>query len=292
MPGSTDNLIIRSAPLIFVFFWSTGFIAAKYGLPFAEPLTFLSTRMALVVLLLVAIVALTRPRWPNQAETLHSVVVGLLVHGVYLGGVFVAISQGVPAGISALIPGLQPVLTSTLANRWLGEKVTPLQWCGLVLGLIGVLLVLNDRSIALSGTLLGWIAAFMSLFGITIGTLYQKRFCGAVDWRSGNLVQYIAAVIFFGLGAFLFETRVIEWTREFVFALAWSVIVLSICTVALMYWLIRRVAAAKVASLFYLVPAVTALMAWALFGEKLNALAIGGMVMCAGAVLLVNYRKA
>jgi drug/metabolite transporter (DMT)-like permease len=292
MPGSTDNLIIRSAPLIFVFFWSTGFIAAKYGLPYAEPLTFLSTRMALVVLLLIAIVALTRPRWPNRAETLHSVVVGLLVHGVYLGGVFVAISQGVPAGISALIPGLQPVLTSTLANRWLGEKVTPLQWCGLVLGLIGVLLVLNDRSIALSGTLLGWIAAFMSLFGITIGTLYQKRFCGAVDWRSGNLVQYIAAVIFFGLGAFLLETRVIEWTREFVFALAWSVIVLSICTVALMYWLIRRVAAAKVASLFYLVPAVTALMAWALFGEKLNALAIAGMVMCAGAVLLVNYRKA
>lgn len=291
MPGSTDTLIVRSAPMIFVFFWSTGFIAAKFGLPFAEPMTFLATRMALVVLILIGIVALMRPRWPSRTEAWHSVVVGLLVHGVYLGGVFVAIFQGVPAGISALIPGLQPVLTSTLANRWLGEKVTPLQWFGLALGFIGVLLVLNDRSIAMSGSLLGWTAAFMSLFGITIGTLYQKRFCGAVDWRSGNLIQYVAAATLFGLGAALFESLIIDWTHEFIFALAWSVIVLSICTVALMYWLIRRVAAAKVASLFYLVPAVTALMAWALFGERLNVLAIAGMVLCAGAVLIVNYRK-
>lgn len=291
MPGSADSLIVRLAPLIFVFFWSTGFIAAKYGLPYAEPLTFLSTRMALVVVILAGIVAVTRPRWPSRAEALHSVVVGLLVHGLYLGGVFVAISQGVPAGISALIPGLQPVLTSTLANRWLGERVTRLQWFGLVLGLIGVLLVLNDRSITLAGSVLGWIATFLSLIGITLGTLYQKRHCGAVDWRSGNLVQYIAAVVLFGLGAFLFETRVIQWTADFIFALAWSVVVLSIFTVALMYWLIRRVSAAKVASLFYLVPAVTALMAWALFNERLNVLAITGMILCAGAVLIVNYRK-
>ena len=291
MPGPADSLIVRSAPLIFVFFWSTGFIAAKFGLPYAEPLTFLATRMALVVAILAVIVFVTLPVWPSRAEAGHSVVVGLLVHGLYLGGVFVSISQGVPAGISALIPGLQPVLTSTLANRWLGERVTPLQWFGLALGLIGVLLVLNDRAITMSGSLLGWIATFLSLIGITVGTLYQKRHCGAVDWRSGNLVQYIAAVVFFGLGAFVFETRVIHWTTDFIFALTWSVVVLSICTVALMYWLIRRVSAAKVASLFYLVPAVTALMAWLLFDERLNALAIAGMVLCAGAVLIVNYRR-
>ena len=292
MPGPADSLIVRSAPLIFVFFWSTGFIAAKFGLPYAEPLTFLATRMALVVAILAVIVFVTLPVWPSRAEAGHSVVVGLLVHGLYLGGVFVSISQGVPAGISALIPGLQPVLTSTLANRWLGERVTPLQWFGMALGLIGVLLVLNDRAITMSGSLLGWIATFLSLIGITVGTLYQKRHCGAVDWRSGNLVQYIAAVVFFGLGAFVFEPRVIHWTTDFIFALTWSVVVLSICTVALMYWLIRRVSAAKVASLFYLVPAVTALMAWLLFDERLNALAIAGMVLCAGAVLIVNYRRA
>jgi drug/metabolite transporter (DMT)-like permease len=210
------------------------------------------------------------------------------VHGLYLGGVFIAISQGVPAGISALIPGLQPILTSTIANRFMGETVTRLQWLGLLLGLIGVALVLHDRALVDAGSAVGWIASFGSLFGITLGTLYQKRFCGAIDWRPGNTVQYAGALLLFGLAAFAFETRTIHWSFELVFAMAWLVLVLSIATIGLMYWLIRRSAATGFASLFYLVPVVTALLAFALFGEKLDALSIAGMVVCAAGVVLVN----
>lgn len=292
MPGSSNDLIARLAPAVFVFLWSTGFIAAKYGMPYAEPLTFLWVRMAGVVAILAVIVLIWRPRWPDLTETGHSIVVGLLVHGCYLGGVFVAISQGVPAGISALLPGLQPVLMATLANRWLGERVTPWQWAGLALGVLGVLLVLNDREIVGAGTPLGWIASMVSLLGITVGTLYQKRHGGAIDWRSGNLIQYAAVTLFFLIGALLFETGGIRWTTEFVLAMAWLVVVLSIFAVALMYWLIRHAAAANVASLFYLVPVTTAFLAWMLFGERLNMLAIAGMALCAGAVLIVNYKKA
>jgi drug/metabolite transporter (DMT)-like permease len=286
-PSFTD-LAVRAAPLTFVFLWSTGFISAKYGLPYAEPLTFLFARMGLVVLLLAAIVLVMRVPMPTPIEAWHSLVVGLLVQALYLGGVFVALSQGVPAGISALIPGLQPILTATLAGRFLGERVTPLQWGGLALGLVGVLLVLNDRNVTMTGSTLGWIASVLSLLGITIGTLYQKRYCGNIDWRSGNLVQFAGATAVFAIGAWAFETRVIDWTPQFMLALGWSVIVLSVLTIALMYWLIRRIPASRVASLFYLVPAVTAVIAWLVFGETLNALAVVGMVLCAAGVVLVN----
>src|SRR5262249_13852659 len=162
-------------------------------------------------------------------------VAGSLVHGLCLGGVFTAISQGIPAGISALIPGLQPIVTSTFANRFMGEKVTRVQWAGLALGLAGVLLVLHDRSIVLAGSPLGWVASFLSLIGITLGTLYQKRYCSNIDWRSGNLVQYIGAGLLFALGAYALETRQIRWSGELIFALAWLVLVLSIAAVGLMY---------------------------------------------------------
>jgi drug/metabolite transporter (DMT)-like permease len=251
-------------------------------------MTFLAVRMVFVVGIMVMIVAIAGARWPHGTEIGHSLAAGAMVHGLYLGGVFTAISQGVPAGISALIPGLQPILTSTLANRFLGEKVTPLQWLGLVLGLIGVLMVLHDRSIVAEGSVLGWIASFVSLIGITLGTLYQKRFCGGIDWRTGNTVQYAGACVLFGLAAYAFETRIIHWSGELIFAMAWLVFVLSIAAVALMYWLIRRSAATGFASLFYLVPAVTALFAYALFGEKLDALSVSGMGVCAAGVVLAN----
>lgn len=279
---------MSAAPMMFVLLWSTGFIGAKYGLPYVEPFTFLSLRMGFVVALHVLIVWLWRVRWPTAAEARHSAITGLLVHGVYLGGVFLAIKQGVPAGISALIPGLQPILMSTIANRWLGERVNPVQWAGLALGLVGVALVLHDRSMIGSGTPLGWAASFASLIGITLGTLYQKRHNSNIDWRSGNLVQYAAAGVFFALIAFTFETRAIAWTGEFVFALAWLVLVMSFGAVGLMYWLIRRSSAASFGSLLYLVPAVTAVIAYFLFGEKLDAVSITGMIVCAVGVFIVN----
>jgi drug/metabolite transporter (DMT)-like permease len=292
MPATPDlrlsNLAIASAPLLFVVLWSTGFIGTRYGLPYIEPMTFLAVRMTAVVVLMAIIAWVAGARLPDRAGIGHSFATGLLVHGVYLGGVFLAIAQGVPAGISALIPGLQPILTSTIANRFMGEKVTPQQWAGLVLGLGGVALVLHDRQMLAEASVLGWVASVVSLIGITLGALYQKRFGGGIDWRSGNAIQYLGVAVVFWIIAFAFETRVIHWSVELVGALAWLVVVLSVATVGLMYWLIRRSAATRFASLFYLVPATTALMAYILFGEKLDALSIFGMVVCAAGVLIVN----
>jgi len=281
----------RAAPAIFVVLWSTGFIATKYVLNNAEPLTYLAIRMAVVVGLMAIIVVFARPQWPDRVGMAHSAVAGILVHGFYLGGTAVAIAHSIPAGLSALIPGLQPVLTATLANRWLGERVTPAQWAGLLLGLAGVVLILHDRP--MSGDAgWGWFASGVSLVSITLGTLYQRRYCNKIDWRSGNLVQFVAVTIFFAIGAFLFEDRVVHWTRKFVLSVAWLSVMLSIGSIGLLYWLIRRSAATSVASLFYLVPATTALMAYVLFGERLDGLAIAGMIACAAAVFLANRRIA
>src|SRR3979490_795536 len=289
MNRDVAKLAARAAPAIFVVLWSTGFIGTKFALRNAEPLTYLAIRMGLVVVLMAVIVAVARPRWPDRVGIAHSVVAGILVHGFYLGGTAVAIAHSIPVGLSALIPGLQPILTSTLANRWLGERVTPLQWMGLLLGLGGVVLILHDRP--MSGEAgWGWLASGVSLVSITLGTLYQRRYCGRIDWRAGNLVQYIAVTVFFAAGAWLFENNVVHWTGEFVLALAWLAVVLSIGSIGLLYWLIRRSAATSGASLFYLVPAVTAVMAYVLFGERLDTGAISGMVACAAAVFLVNRR--
>ena len=282
------RLAIAAAPALFVLLWSTGFIGARYGLPYIEPLTFLAVRMVFAVVIMAGIALAGGARWPDANEVGHSLVAGSLVHGLCLGGVFTAISQGVPAGISALVLGLQPIMSSTLANRFTGENVTRLQWVGLALGLVGVLLVLHDRNIMLAGSVLGWVASFSSLIGITLGTLYQKRYCGDIDWRTGNLIQYAGAGVLFTLGAFAFETREIHWTGELIFAMAWLVLVLSVAAVGLMYWLIRRSPATGFASLFYLVPVVTAFFAFILFDERLDPISLLGMVICAGGVALVN----
>jgi len=289
MNHNQENLAARAAPVVFVVLWSTGFVATKYVVNNADPLTYLAIRMAIVVGLMAAIAAVARPKWPNRIGMVHSAVAGILVHGFYLGGTAIAIAHSIPAGLSALIPGLQPILTSTIANRWLGERVTPLQWGGLLLGLGGVVLILHNRTMTGQAGL-GWLASVVSLVSITLGTLYQRRYCNHIDWRAGNLMQYVAVTIFFATGAFLFEDNVVHWTREFVLALAWLAVVLSIGSIGLLYWLIRHSAATSVASLFYLVPAVTALMAYLLFGETLDAIAVAGMAICAAAVFLVNRR--
>jgi drug/metabolite transporter (DMT)-like permease len=290
MNRDLNNLAARAAPAIFVVLWSTGFVATSYVVHKADPLTYLAIRMALVVVLMAAIVVVARPKWPDRIGIAHSAVAGILVHGFYLGGTAIAIAHSIPAGLSALIPGLQPILTSTIANRWLGERVTPMQWAGLLLGLAGVVLILHDRPVSGEAGW-GWLASGVSLVSITLGTLYQRRYCNAIDWRAGNLVQYIAVTIFFAIGAWLFENNMVHWTAEFVLALSWLVVVLSIGSIGLLYWLIRRSAATSVASLFYLVPAVTALMAYVLFDERLDAIAMVGMTACAAAVFLVNRRS-
>jgi drug/metabolite transporter (DMT)-like permease len=273
-----------------VLLWSTGFIGAKLGLPHAGPLTFLALRFALAAGLLALVALAMRAPWPRGPAGLgRAAVAGLLVHGVYLGGVYVGISLGVEAGVSALIVGLQPLLTAALAGAVLGERVAPHQWAGLVLGLVGMALVLAPKLGRGPGDLLGALACVVALLGITAGTLYQKRHGGGMDLRSGGVVQFAAAGLATGAAALLFEdvTRV-EWTTGFVFALAWLVVVLALGAGSLLYLLIRRGAAARVASLFFLVPPCTALMAWPLFGETLGPLALAGMALTAAGVALAS----
>lgn len=291
-PHSLAEAAVFAAPAVFVVLWASGFIGAKFGMPYAEPMTFLTVRMAAVVALLGLIALITRPAWPSRAGFWHSAVTGLLVHGCYLGGVFVAIDRRLPAGLVALVVSLQPVLTSTLANRLLGERVAPRQWAGLALGIVGVYLVVHGRTEG-AAPLGAWVAATLALVGITVGTLYQKRFGGGIEWRTGFFVQYAASCVLFGIGALAFgETLRVQWTGEFLFALAWLVFVLSFGAIWLLYFLIRRQAATRLVSLFYLTPPLTALMAWALFDERLAPLAIVGMAVCVAGVALVNWRIA
>jgi len=291
MPRTLEKVTVFAAPGVFVLLWASGFIGAKLGVRYAEPLTFLTLRMIVVVALLVLIILFTRPRWPSGAGVMHSAMTGLMVHGCYLGGVFVAIENALPAGLAALVVSLQPVLTSTLANRWLGERVLPRQWLGLLLGLAGVFLVVRENTGG-GGAPLAWAAIVVALVGITVGTLYQKRFGGGIDWRPAFCVQYAAAGLLFAFGALAFETRVVHWTAEFVFALCWLVFVLSFGAIWLFYFLIHRTAATRVASLFYLTPPLTALMAWGFFDERLAPLALVGMAVCVAGVFLVNWRPA
>ena len=291
MPRTLEDLAVFSAPAVFVLLWASGFIGAKLGLGYAEPLTFLALRMITVVGLLAIVIAATRPKWPHANGLMHSAATGLMVHGLYLGGVFVAIENGLSAGLVALIVSLQPVLTSTVANRWLGERVVARQWCGLALGLAGVYLVLQAKIATGEATPLAWVAATVALVGITVGTLYQKRFGGGIDWRPALCIQYAAAGLLFCLGALAFETRVVHFTPQFLFALGWLVLVLSLGAVWLLYFLIRRAAATRVVSLFYLTPPVTALLAWALFDERLSPLSLLGMTVCVAGVFLVNWRS-
>ena len=278
-------------PALFVLLWSTGFIAAKYGLPHAPPFTFLLLRFLLVTLLMLALALATRAPWPRtRSEYAHVSVAALLVHGLYLGGVFVALDGGMPAGTSAMLVGMQPILTVFLAWLWLHERVGPRQWAGLVLGLIGVWLVIRHK-IDWSGGRNGLLPSAIALAGISVGTLYQKRHAGHVDLRTGAVIQFAACTLIYTPLALLLDSRPVHWVPAFAFALVWSVVVLSVGAISLLYWLLRHGAASGVARLFYLVPPVTAVLSWLLFGETLDALAISGMVMIAAGVMLARPRN-
>jgi drug/metabolite transporter (DMT)-like permease len=273
-------------PALFVVLWSTGFIGAKLGLPYAEPFTFLELRFLLVIALLLPLCWLTGAPWPSGRRAIQMAVSGGLLQAGYLGGVFASVHHGMPAGVSALVTGMQPVLTAILGGWLLRERVTPRQWLGLTLGFAGVLLVVWDR-IRLDG--LGVLAVSLSvfaLFSITLGTLWQKRHGAGVDLRTGAAIQFMAAAVI--LAPFtLLESRQVEWSGEFVFALGWLVVVLSLGAIFLLLNLIRKGRATQVSSLFYLVPPTTALIAWPLFGETYSLAAAAGMGLAMLAVWLV-----
>ena len=278
-----------SVPALFVVLWSTGFIGAKLGLPYAGPLTFLALRYWLAAALLTLLALATRAPWPRRtAEVRRYAAAGLLVHALYLGGVFVGISLGVEAGVSAMIVSLQPLLVAAFAGLVLGERVAPRQWVGLGLGLLGVILILARKLGHGVGDALGALACVAALLGITAGTLYQKRHCAGMDLRTGNVVQFAASGLATGLLALLFEDNRIVWSGEFAFALLWLVLVLSLGAVSLLYVLIRRGAASRVSGLFFLVPPCTALIAWPLFGETLGPVALLGMALTVAGVAMAT----
>jgi drug/metabolite transporter (DMT)-like permease len=279
-------------PGLFVLLWSTGFVSAKYGLPYAEPLTFLLWRFVLVVALMLPLALAMRAAWPDSpGQAAHVAVAGILMQGGYLGGVFCSIHLGMSAGVSALMVGLQPILTAFASAPLFGERLRARQWLGLLLGFGGVTLVVLGHS-TLSGITPATLAlSMLALASITAGTLYQKRYCGAVDLRTGSVIQFSAAGLVMLPLAIAFETMQVRWTGEFMLTLAWLVLVLSIGAISLLYILIRKGAATRVASLFYLTPPTTALMAYAMFGETLDATAMAGMACAVLGVALVVYQR-
>jgi drug/metabolite transporter (DMT)-like permease len=285
--------LARGAPAAFVLLWSTGFVGAKYGLPYADPFTFLAIRLAVASALLMLLAAALRSPVPaSRAQYGHAAVVGTLLHGGYLAGVFWALSRGVPAGVSAVVVSLQPVLTAVLARRLLGEHLAPRQWGGLALGLGGVALVLAPGLAAAAsapGSLpaAGLVACLVALASATGGTLYQKRHGDQMPMLSGTALQYAAAAALLLVAATATEPMHVQWTREFVVALAWLVLPLSLGAVLLLFLLLRRGTAAGVSSLLYLVPPAVAVEAFLLFGERLRVVQMLGVAVVAVAVALV-----
>jgi drug/metabolite transporter (DMT)-like permease len=291
--SKSGHLWTAAAPAVFVLLWSTGYVGARLGLPHAEPFIFLTMRFSILAVLLVAAGLIWRAPWPtNWAQAGHLMVTGLLLQGFYLGGIFWAISNGISSGIAALIVGIQPLLTAVAAGPYLGEKVSVRQWTGLLLGFGGVALVVGDDLGFNGGNGASVLSCIISLCGITLGTLYQKRHGGSMDLRTGSAIQFAAAAVAMLVMTLLFEEGRIDWTAEFIFAISWLVVVLSIGAMTLLYLLIRQGAASQVASLFYLVPPVVAVEAYFLFDETMTLTDITGMAVVMAAVALVMRKKA
>jgi len=279
-------------PPLFVVLWASGFVVTKLGVAFAEPFTFLLYRFVIVTVLLAVLTLATGTPWPRTWRFAgHIAVVGLFLQAIYLGGVYTAIARGIPAGISALIVGVQPIVIAAVVGPLLGERVGARQWLGLVLGFLDVGLVLWHKLSLDIGQFEGVAWNVVGLVGITAATLYQKKYCGQMDWRSGGVIQYgAAAMVTYVMTLIMGETGAIAWSPDIVIAYAWLVLVLSIGAISLLGWLIRRGEAARVASMFYLVPPTAALGSWLLFGETLGPLALLGMAVTVVGVALVARR--
>ncbi|HEV7855847.1 MAG TPA: DMT family transporter [Herminiimonas sp.] len=280
---------LAAMPFLFVLIWSTGFIVAKFGLPYAPPLTFLTLRFVSVIAVLMPVVMFVRAPWPT-GRICHIAVAGILVQAGYLAGVWCAIKLGMPAGLSALIVGMQPILTA-FAAPLIGEKVRNRQWVGLAFGFCGVGLVVANKITLIGLTWQSIALCVMALLSITVGTMYQKKFCPHFDLRTGTIIQFAASAVVIVPLAIIFEgmtpaLQTIQWTPSFIGALLWSVLALSIGAIFLLFALIRKNAATRVTSLLYLTPPTTALMAWAVFGEVFS---LTGMIGMALAVIGVAF---
>jgi drug/metabolite transporter (DMT)-like permease len=292
MPSaSRQGALVRAMPAVFVAIWSTGFIVARYGMPYSPPMKFLAVRYFLSVICFAVWALAARAAWPrDRAQLAHLGVTGVLMHAGYLGGVWAAVKDGMGAGLAALLVSLQPVLTAVWVSARGGE-VRARQWAGLVLGLAGLVLVVWQKLGLGEVHPLNLLFAFGALLSITAGTLYQKSFVQPTDVRTANLVQLAAALVV-TLPLALVESEGMQWNAQLVGAMGWSVLALTLGGSSLLYLLIQRGAATAVTSLLYLVPPTTALMAWVLFGEPITALTIAGMALTAAGVALVVRSRA
>jgi len=288
--------LMRFAPIVFVLLWSTGFVGAKYILPFAEPFVFLTIRYAVATVLLVVIAkAIGESLSLTRDQVWQSISVGVFLQVIYIGGVFYAVHLGVPAGITSAIVSLQPIVVSVLAVKFLREKIRWVQAGGLILGLLGVSLLLlpkvfsGDFSPSFSGV--GILSCFLALSGTTAGYLLQKKSGTDIPFLPGTAVQFAAATVIFALAATFTEEWKVEVTTEFLLALAWIVIALSIGSIFLLFYLLKHDSASSVSSLYYLVPPLTAIEAFVLFREKISPIGLLGMALAALGTILVT-RKA
>jgi drug/metabolite transporter (DMT)-like permease len=296
-PGIAESEIapawLKFTPVVFVLLWATGFIGSRLSAPYAEPLSFLSIRFAIVAALLAIAALFMSARWPDRRMTFHCIIAGALMHGGYLGFVFWSIWKGMPAGVSALIVGLQPLATAIFAGLLLSERITMRHWAGLMIGLAGVGLVVWPKfTLASAGITPVTVGANMlAMLSITFGSIYQKHFMTKTDLRTGNAWQFTGAAMVTGIAAYFTESYQITWNDDVIFAMVWLVFVLSIGAISMLYIMIRHGEISRVTTLFYLVPGVTAIIAWIMFGEAMLPIQIAGMLVCAGAVMLAT-RKA
>lgn len=289
----TKEQQLKLVPWAFVGIWSTGFIGAKYAVPYMEPFSVLLLRMLLTLVVFAGLLLWRKPKWCSPKQAAHQMMVGFLVHACYLGGVFAAIGWSLPAGITALIVGVQPLLTAMIGWLWISERLHKVQWLGLLVGFVGVLLVVSQsdsQGVGVAGWE-AWSAALLALIAISVGTLYQKRFGSGVDLMVGAFYQYLATAMVMALLAWQFDSGIVIWSWPLIGALLWMVLALSVIAILLLLVMIREGEASKVVSYFYLVPPLTALEAWFLFGETLNIYALTGIgVTVIGVYLTVKRR--
>ncbi|NVK34254.1 MAG: DMT family transporter [Rhodobacteraceae bacterium] len=291
--STLPRLLALTIPAVFVLLWSTGFIGSKLGIPYADPIVFLCIRFFVVLPILAVITLVTRADWPRSLSMIgHCLFIGMLVHGLYLGGVFWAIDNGLPAGASAIIVGLQPVLSTLAAAALLKERILTKHWIGLMLGGLGLCLVLYPKlGVAGSGFDSATIGAVLiSVVAISLGAVYQKRFVTQTNLLTATFWQYVGALILL-LPMTAFESWSVQWTGEFIFALFWLAIVLSVGAVLLLMFLIRKGAVSEVSSLFYLVPVAASIEGYFLFGETLTIMQIVGMFFVVIAVLVARLSR-
>ena len=284
------NSFTKAAPALFVLLWSSAFIGAKFGLPFAEPLTFIFLRFVFVAVIFLFLSLLFRANRPGTwMQFTHIPIVGLLMHAFYLNCTFIALDYGVPISLAALIYGLQPILTLFIVSFLLHSHISSTQWAGVFLGFLGLILVLYDKLGFDTTKLIPVLILVFGLFCITVGTIYQRKFCSAMNLLTGNFIQVFVGGVVTGIAAFYFESMIVTWNISFIVALIWMILIVSLGAHTLLLFMLQQNQVAKVSSLLYLTPPTASVMAYFMFDELLSVVAIAGVGVTVIGVALIMH---